>query len=250
MRRLYLFIISILFLSPFIVKGEETETLNYVVSYKWGLIHQAAGDAIITRTPHKDGYELKLIGITRPWADRIYKMRDTLISNVSREHYMPSKYTRIAHEKNKYSRDEIIFEIQGETTKGTGYKYREKKDGTVTRKDVNIEGNFPAYDILSVFYFLRDIDFNNLKENETIHATIFSGDQSEKLTVQCKGKEKIKLKDKTERETWHITFKFTTKGGTKSSDDIDCWISEDSSHIPLLIVGSLPVGQIRCTYVP
>ena len=177
-------------------------------------------------------------------------MRDTLISSVNKTHYLPVKYTRIAHEKGKYSRDEINFTHSSSHAKGTGYKYREKKNGDVYKKDVSVEGIAPAYDFLSVFFYLRDIDYASLKPGEKVITSIFSGDQSEKLTITPVGIEKIKLKDKSEHEAWHIVFNFTTKGGKKSSDDIDCWISTADDHIPLLIVGSLPVGQIRCNYVP
>ena len=229
--------------------SKDTETLNYVISYKWGIIHKEAGDATITLKPEGKGYEIKLTGKTKPWADRIYKMRDTLISRVGKENFLPEQYTRIAHEKGRYSLDNIYFDRSGAVTKGTGTKYREK-NGDSSVKEISLEGKDPVYDILSSLYFIRNIDFTSLKPGETVKASVFSGDKSESLTVSCKGKERIKLKDKSEADGWHVTFKFTTGGGKKSSDDIDCWISEDSSRIPLLVVGSLPVGQVRCTYIP
>ncbi|MDE6077692.1 MAG: DUF3108 domain-containing protein, partial [Muribaculaceae bacterium] len=66
----------------------------------------------------------------------------------------------------------------------------------------------------------------------------------------CVGEEKLKLRNKTEREAYHIKFNFTTEGKKKSSDDLDAWISTDPKHIPLQIVGSLPIGQVRCYYLP
>ena len=111
-----------------------------------------------------------------------------------------------------------------------------------------MEGTTPVYDMLSVYFFLRDIDYANLKPGETVKATIFSGSKEEFLTVRCEGKEMVQLRDKSEHEAWHILFKFTQKGGTKSSDDINCWISTKEPHIPLLIIGNLPIGQVRVNY--
>lgn len=82
-----------------------------------------------------------------------------------------------------------------------------------------------------------------------VTATVFSGSKVESITIRCVGEERIKLRDKSERDAYHIKFKFTQAGKKKSSDDIDTWISTDSSHIPLLVVGSLPVGQVKCYYV-
>ena len=196
MKKFYKILLFIgLLLLPALVFGQGQETLNYVISYKWGLIHKDAGEAKFIRTPKGNGYELKVIGKTKPWADKIFNVRDTLYSYVSKPNYLPSKYVRIAHEKGKYSRDEINFSRAGSVTKGTGKKIREKKEGEgITTKDINIQGTGQVYDILSVFYYLRYINYGSLKANETVNATIFSGDQVEKLTVSCKGKENIKLK--------------------------------------------------------
>lgn len=239
----------IFILSTMFCRAEGVETLQYVVTYKWGLIQKDAGDAIITRTPKGNGYELRLVAKTKPWADPIYKVRDTLVSITERDRYKPLYYSYIAHEKNKYRRDEIKFSYEGNRVKGESQKYTEDKKGNITRTDSQLEGDFPAYDMLSVYFFLRDIDYASLKPGETITATIFSGSKEEILTVRCEGKEQIKLQDKSEHEAWHILFKFTQKGGQKSSDDINCWVSTAPDHVPLLIVGNLPIGQVRVNLV-
>lgn len=226
----------------------ETETFNYVVTYKWGLIQKDAGLVKITKKPHADGYELKMIASTKPWADKVYKVRDTLISITKKEKYKPLQYTYIAHEKNKYRKDDIKFSYAGDKVTGKSVKYKEDKNGKVSGSNHDLEGLGPTYDMLSVYFFLRELDYANMKAGDTVNATIFSGSKEENLTVRCEGKEMVQLRDKTEHEAWHISFKFTQKGGTKSSDDINCWITTDPSHIPLMIVGSLPIGQIRVHY--
>ena len=124
-----------------------------------------------------------------------------------------------------------------------------EKKGEIKKSSHQLEGTVPTYDMLSVYFFLREIDYANLKPGEKINCTIFSGSKEENLEVRCEGKEMIELRDKTKHEAWHILFKFTQKGGKKSSDDINCWISTDSSHVPLLIIGNLPIGQVRVHYV-
>lgn len=244
----FLFAVACFILISAGLYASPTETLDYVVTYKWGIIQKDAGDVRITKNDKGDKYELKLVAKTRPWADKIYRLRDTLVSVTKKEHYSPLNYTYIAHEKNKYRRDDIKFSYHGNVVKGEGKKYKEDKNGNISEGSHQLEGTFPAYDMLSVYFFLRDIDYANLKAGENIHAVIFSGSKEENLDVRCVGKEKITLRDKTEHEAWHILFKFTQKGGTKSSDDIDCWISTAAPHIPLLIIGNLPIGQVRVNY--
>lgn len=244
-RVIFVFLMLVSFV---LAANANTEKLKYVVTYKWGLIQKDAGDVEITKKPSGNGYELKLMAKTRPWADKVYKVRDTLISITEKERYKPIQYTYIAHEKNKYKRDNVKFSHEGNKVKAQGERYKENKKGEVEHSTHSLEGAFPAYDMLSVYFFLRDIDYTTLKPGESVNATIFSGTKVEHLEVKCQGKETIELRNKSVHEAWHITFKFTQNGGTKSSDDINCWISTASPHIPLLIIGNLPIGQVRVNY--
>lgn len=249
MKKFGLIIYFILFLWATCL-ATESEKLNYVVTYKWGLIHKAAGDVEIHKNPQGNGYELKLIAKTRPWADKIFKVRDTLISVTQKEKYKPVTYTNIAHEKNRFKKDIIKFSRAGNQVKGNVERYKEDKKGNVKHSFKELEATGETYDMLSVYFLLRELDYNTMKTGEVFKANIFSGSKKENLEVKCIGKETIKLQDKTEHEAWHIQFKFTQGEGKKSSDDINCWVSTQPSHIPLLIVGNLPVGTVRVNYVP
>lgn len=230
-------------------KGFGNETLHYVISYKWGLIHKDAGEATLRLVNHGDYYNISLTGKTKPWADNFYQVRDTLAGKVRKAGFKPLSYTKVAHEKGKYSRDDIIYSYGGGTVVGNARRTRER-DGKISVTEKRLTGSGDVFDMLSVFYFLRDIDYSSLSSGKEVKATVFSGSKVETLTVRCVGKENIKLRDKSRRDAYHIKFKFTTEGKKKSSDDIDTWISTDSSHIPLLVVGSLPVGQVKCYYIP
>lgn len=226
------------------------ETLHYVVSYKWGLIHKDAGEATLKLRNQGSNYRITLTGKTKPWADSFYQVRDTLLGTVRKDGLLPLSYTKIAHEKGKYGRDDISYEYSGRTVGGNVKRVRRGKDGNVSTSTRKLTGSGKVFDMLSVFYFLRSIDYSRLQSGQVVKATVFSGSKAETLTIRSVGKENVKLRDKSKREAYHIKFKFTTAGKKKSSDDIDTWISTDPAHIPLLVVGSLPVGQVKCYYIP
>lgn len=234
--------------SEVIAANFSDETLKYVISYKWGLIHKDSGDATLKLTNKGNKYELLLTGKTRSWADKFYQVRDTLKGTISKTDFRPLSYTKIAHENGKYSRDDITYSYQGDYVSGLSKRHREK-EGKINVTEKTLSGEGRVFDMLSVFYYLRTIDYSKLLSGEVVKSTMFSGNKVEQLTVRCVGKEEVKLRDKTKREAYHIKFKFTQEGKKKSSDDIDAWISTDQSHIPLLVVGSLPLGQVKCYYV-
>ncbi len=222
----------------------NNETLKYVVTYKWGLIHKEAGDATLTLRRQGNHYNLRLVGSSRKWADKIYRVRDTLHSTLRVADLKPVSYTKKMHEGKRHDIDKISFTHNGNTTIGKTTRYR-TKNGVPTVKEATLSATGPVYDFLSIFYYLRKLDYSQLNKYKSYTATTFSGSKKELVKIKSLGIEKIKMRDKTEREAYHIKFNFTQNGGKKSSDDIDAWISTDSRHIPLYLVGKLPIGEIR-----
>lgn len=226
----------------------QNENLRYVISYKWGLIHKDAGDATLSLRRSGSHYNVMLAAKTKPWADRFYRVRDTLTATIRTSDLLPTQYTKITHEKNMNDRDEIRYSRSGGKT--TGYcKVYKTREGKTKVKEITLHATGPVYDMLSIFYYLRKLDYAALDRTKIYKATVFSGTKSENIKIRSLGKEMIKLKDKTEREAYHIRFNFTQEGGKKSSDDIDTWISTDSDHIPLYLVGKLPVGEVRAYFL-
>lgn len=251
MKKIFLLIISVftIYFSSlaFEFKNEE---LHYVITYKWGLIHKDSGDATLTLKNNGDFYDIKLTGKTRPWADKLFQVRDTLIGKIAKKGFKPQSYTKIAHEKDKYSKDVIKYSYSGNKVTGNITRLKRNKKGETETSSKVLTATGDVFDMLSIYYHLRNIDYSKMNSGSVYKAMMFSGSKVEELTIKLVGKEKIKLRNKTEEEAYHIKFKFTTQGKKKSSDDIDTWISTDSRHIPLQIVGNLSIGQIRCYYIP
>ncbi len=252
MQKVYIRIVILLMmllLTPRVNAADFTaEDLHYVISYKWGLIHKDAGTATLSLRPvGQHDYRLTLTARTKPWADKVFQVRDTLVSIVERSDMRPRRYVKSAHEGGRFSRDVIDFSYAGRDVKGEVERLRPgKKKGETSLSRRTLSATGPTFDMLSVFYFLRTIDFKALSHGGSVTANIFSGSKTERLTIRCVGSERIKPRDsKTEIETWHIKFRFTTDGRRKSSDDIDAWISADARHIPVRLYGSLPLGQVR-----
>ncbi|MDE6290796.1 MAG: DUF3108 domain-containing protein [Muribaculaceae bacterium] len=219
------------------------ETLNYVITYKWGLITKDSGDATLTLKNQGSKYYIKLTGKTKPWADGLFQVRDTLISVMDKAKFRPLSYTKVAHEGGKYSKDVIEYTYSGNKVSGKATKYREKK-GTTKNENLELSAEGDTFDMLSVFYWLRSIDPAALPMGQKVTATLFSGSHEETVKIWKAGEKTIKLRDGSKREAWHIKFSFTSKGGKKTSEDIDAWISKDGRRVPLEIKGSLPLGHV------
>ena len=220
----------------------NNETLNYEIVYHWGMIWKHAADATLSIRKTGNGYKAQLTGKTRSWADKVYPVRDTLKCTLNSE-LKPLVYEKLTHEKDYYARDVVKFSYNYSHTNAHCTRYR--KSGTTT---IDLSAKSQAYDMLSVFYMLRNLNYDELARNKNYTTVIFSGKEKEYLTINYKGVESIKMRDGSKRQAHCITFRFTQKGGKKSSDNISVWMATDDSRIPLLLVGKLPVGEVKCYY--
>ena len=213
------------------------EMLNYQIVFSWGMVWKHAGDATLSIKKTSTGYQAQLTGKTRSWADKVYPVRDTLKCTLNSK-LQPLRYEKLTHD---YARDLVEYSYNYSHTSAKCTRFRKSGDTTT-----QLSAMCQAYDMLSVFYMLRDLDFAVLTASKPFTTVIFSGKEKEYLTIRYKGVEKVKMRDGSKREAHHVVFKFTQKGGKTSSDDLDAWLSTDEAHVPLLLQGALPVGKVKC----
>lgn len=252
MKKYLLLTISLIistYLSSLSAAG-QSETLKYKVIYRWGLVNKQAGRATITVRHGTDGKSrAAMYAQTEPWADHFYKVRDTLLTTFRTDTRLPYSYTRIAHEGGSYANDKVLFSKNGSTTTATCVRLRRgKKDKTTTKAESNLSASGDAVDLLSSFYYLRGLDFRNMKLGQQHVINIFSGKRKEILKISYLGKESIKI-DGKKTDTLKVTFTFTSENGKTTSAPIKAWLSTDDSHIPLKLEGELKIGKIQCILI-
>ena len=220
------------------------EDLHYEIVYHWGLIWKHAASATLSLRNAGTVYNTALTAKTVSWADKFYPVRDTLRCTIAKERLRPLKYVKSSHEGNYEETDEVVYSYSDGTT--FGHCTRTRPGEQPEKQELSTKG--AAYDMLSVFYFLRKLNFAGMRESTVYTSTVFSGRKKETVSVRLVGVESIKLRDKSVHKAFHVKFTFTQDGSTKSSDDIDTWISADNRRIPLMLRGKLPVGEVRVYY--
>lgn len=221
------------------------ETLKYKVMYKWGLINKKAGDVTVSLNVDDRMYNARLTASTAPWADKFYKVRDTLRAEIVKEGFIPVRYQKLAHESKDYNRDQVIYRREGVNVYGD-CSHKWFRDGQLKRsQDTTLVAQGTTIDMLSAFYFMRAIPYADLQPGYVQTANIYSGKRKELLTIKYLGKETVKTDDKT-YDCYKIAFIFTSDGKKKSSDDMFAWLTADDRHLPVKLEGKLPVGSVKC----
>lgn len=224
------------------------ESLHYKVMFKWGLINKKAGTATLTLKHSPNNYAAQLTAASEPWADKIYKVRDTLNGRMSYRELKPLFYEKIANEGQERKHDIVNYDYSSAPIV-TGRCSRKvfKKDILKIEDSRVLTAEGEVVDMLTSFYYMRNLPYASWHPGQVMELSIFSGKQKETLTIKYEGTENYDNVG-TETKVYHIKFMFTSKGGTKSSDDMEAWISADSRRIPLRLEGKLPVGKVQCIY--
>ncbi|MCM1033647.1 MAG: DUF3108 domain-containing protein [Odoribacter sp.] len=226
----------------------SNERLSYRVMYKWGLINKQAGTATLTFTDRGDHYAACLTAASAPWADRIYSVRDTLNGRIDKEGFLPLFYEKIAHEGGEYKHDTVRFSYSGSTVTGMCTRRVIKKGKESVNQQLTLTSIGTTVDMLSSFYYMRALPFEQWHQGQRETITIFSGKRKESLTLKYHGTVNLELDGKAYK-CYHITFIFTGDGGKRTSDDMDAWITADNRRIPVQLEGKLPVGKVRCQLI-
>lgn len=245
LKILYLtIIICILGLSHAYAFTFDSETLSYRVTYKWGLIQKVAGDASVTLKKVPDGYNAVLTARTRPWADPIFSVRDTLTGHMLPESMLPTLYDKNTHEGGSYRHDLIRYTYRNDMAYASVERYKRNKKGVITRSDSTMSAKIPAVDMLSVYYYVRRLPFESMQPGDVNRSNIFSGAKIETLSITYCGKKVVKLDD-CKWECYEIHFNFSSERMNNSSAPMKAWIRTDGTRIPVKLEGELPIGKIQ-----
>lgn len=221
------------------------ETLRYVISYKWGLIHKDAGEATLSLHNRGGNYYATLTARTKPWADKVFQVRDTLRATMRISPLRPLRYEKASHEGGKYNRDIITYAYQGGITKANVQRTKINK-GKAKHSKKAFTSRYEAFDMLSIFYFIRTQDYAKLGQGKSIRKVIFSGSHAEFITIRNLGIQTLKLRSGKRVQAYKLRFNFTNDGGKRSSGDMDTWISTTAPFIPYQLEGELPIGKVKC----
>lgn len=253
-KKHFVFLIFFSLLSPLFPKqqvslsflqGKTNESLNYDVYFQWGFIWKKAGTAVLAMEPDTyagdASYLMSLTGKTTPFFDKVTKVRDTLIAHTTRD-IKPLHYEKVVHEGDYVAKDLLKYTYPDSGTNGRVKQFR---SGTL-RRDTLIHVGGEAYDMLSVFYFIRQYDLAAMKPGDKINTVVFSGRHAHKVQIQYVRDDRYKTPNNKNYDCYLLkVYFFDENGKVNKNDNIDVWISKTPDKRPVHMAGKLKVGYLR-----
>jgi hypothetical protein len=206
------------------------EKLSYLIHYgplNGGIVNL---DLVDTEMYGRHVFHAKGVGRTTGLTDKIFRVNDIYESFFEKETNLPVKAVRNIREGNYKTYNEVLFDHSNNSlnSKKSGYH----------KVPANI------LDMVSSFYYLRRINFENLKPGTSIKLLTYFSDELFPYEVRYKGTETIKIKSGTFK-----CYKFVpiVEPGRifKENDDMTIWLSQDKNLIPISVAFEMWVGTFR-----
>lgn len=207
------------------------EVLKYKVHY--GLINAAEGVIDVAPDIHKINgrpcYKVNVFGRTTGSFDFFLRVRDTWRSYVDTTSIVPQRFFRNIEEGKYRKKETIDFD-----------HYRNL--ATVDKKDYKVPDN--VQDIVSGFFYMRTIDFNQYRNGDEISVQGFFEDEVFDFTVTYRGKETVNTKAGKFRAI-KLVPKMPKNKLFNGENAITVYLSDDDNKVPVLIQAEMFVGAVK-----
>lgn len=219
---------------------EPTFKAGEVLKYKlrYGIISAATGTLSVQKSKHsfgvKDAIHLSAFGQTSGAFSTFYTVRNQYDSYIDQSTFLPILYTENIRE-NKYRRVEYAtFDHSKRTVNG--------KKGTFSSPSAQ------TFDLVSAYYFSRNLDFSKLSSGDHFKISYFLNDEIAQLNVEYIGVEKVKT---VLGELECIKLSPEIKPGRifKKNSRLYLWVTNDGNRIPVKAQVDILIGSVTMELV-
>jgi len=223
------------------------EKIKYVMTYNWFLVWTDVGEVTFevreTEKNNQQAYHLIGKGKSYPFYDWFYEVRDIYESWVDPESLRPIYYKRDVNEGGYHI--DITYDYNWQDT----LAYAESKK---TRKPMKLDTiKMPpcTFDIMSIIYHARTIDFTKYDKDEKIPLNLLLDSQIENIYIRYQGKEEKRVRGLGKFNTIKFTG-YLVKGDVfEGGEDLKVWVTDDKNRIPVWIESPIKVGKIKARLV-
>lgn len=219
---------------------KQGEHLEYRLHY--GMFN--AGEGTIQVSPKlynvhgKVCYKLDVAGSSVGAFAAILKVKDNWRSYVDTSSLYPERtYRDITEGKYRLKETVDFYQKQGQVKRVSQKKSKDKEE-----KDYSIPKQ--SLDMVSAYYYLRNIDYAKMKIGESVKIKVFFEDTNYDLKVIYKGKEKVKVRG-GKFNCIKLVPEMPDNEMFDGSGSVRFWLSDDDNHVAIRVEADMFVGAVQ-----
>jgi hypothetical protein len=223
------------------------EKVTFHAYYNWGFVWINAGE--VTFSVHdsqwegQDAWHLKAYGNSYKSYDLFFKVRDSFDVWVDPLTLKPYEFHRRTYEgsytaHHHYRFDDSNRKVMASISKrGKAYL------------DTTFSWPECSFDLLSMVYQARNIDFSRYGEGQKIPINMIVDGEVHNLYIRYLGKEIVK--DRSGREFRCLKFSPLLVEGTifEDGEEMCVWVTDDKNKVPIVVEAKILVGSVKAVFV-
>lgn len=219
------------------VPYKNGESLTYVMNYKWGSVNTDVGEAITNLKVEGDNFHSIITGNTYKFYDVFFKVREHFESKFTNGEVKPIWFYRDSQEGKYRMRNTFNFNPDN-SINAIIQRYENPP------KDTLLKGKGNTFDIVSLFYKVRSINYDTVPRN--IHRPISFAIDADVFNFYYiyKGKAVKKIKGLGTFNTLVFSVRLVAGSVFTGKEEMTIWVTADDNKIPLLFESPVIVGTV------
>lgn len=255
-RKLYLFItlFALLFSASLNVSAQcstentffqSGESLTYDLYIKFAVTVKGGYAKLNTRSvvyDGKDALKMTMVSESQGVARSAFELSDTLICYTT-PNVQPLAYTKDAHEGGDYTKERLSYFYPGNGKvkirtirhRNGDFKFDEKLDAPGC-----------TYDLVSILFHCRTLDFANMKSGSETKVSFVSGKNMGSMRIVYDGKESVKANDGNKYNCHKLRLLIKDDAfANNEKETMKVYITDDSNRVPVRLESQLKVGSTK-----
>ncbi len=244
MKRLILCALGALALTATAQTHIPYQEIDYNVHYHWGPVDVTIAHGTATVGTVGDRFSATLDGNSIPWNGRVFCISDTLVATMTPQ---PGGLSRedVTFQTGWYLKPKVKVFRSGDFDPSDPANYRNiAGQGTLSASDNTMEAITVTSDMLGMFYYYHELDFDNMAPGTRIVIPITGGYASE-VAVTYQGQSTCVI-DGVQYATYDVVYEYSYHGAM-SGYPVHAQVAQEG-RIPVKISASLPVGRVEMFY--
>jgi len=220
---------------------KEGETLRYILNYTWGAVNTDIGEANLSLDYNSNSgdpyFHTKATGRTFNFYDVFFKVRDFYESKFYARNIRPFYFHRNISE-GKYRMKNTFLFLSNYQIKAN---YIRKDENP---RDTLLNGKICTFDVLTLFYFARNLDFTSDKIGiEQPISFVIDGEMYD-LYYRYLGKEVKKILGLGHFRTLKFAARVIAGEVFSGKEEMILWVTDDNNKIPLFFESPIIIGKV------
>ncbi len=221
---------------------DEGENLLYVIKYTWGIINTDVGEARISLSKGKfdngtEYFHSTIYGYTYRFYDVFFRVRDLFESKFNTVNGRPYYFHRNIQEGRYRMKNYIWFNPDY----SINASFERLQD---PQRDTLLAGNECTFDLVSLFYFTRNIDFSQIPPGVEQPISFAIDGEINEVFYRMIGPEKKRVPGLGQCNTVKFAARAVAGKVFTGKEDLLIWVSDDKNRVPLMFETPIIVGSV------